>query len=441
MYALKYRLPLHLIVFTEPRYFPNDVERQKMISSVTNNISGILHETDPGLIVENISITNDFELENFLNQKHKGFGLFVPASGAVQPWMIKAAESFEGIGILAAYEPGLLDQETAYRLLEANAAPAAADVYSVIKRQRKPAALSLEISDILDLLQIIQTADRMKKAVILLAGVTEDWVISSCRSFEKIKEKTGMDFIGVTLEELYRIYESITDEDAKQISNKWIENAKEIIEPKKQDIIAASRLAVAIYQLVRKYNSDGIAIACFTLLRELGTTSCIALSMLNDSRDFIGACEGDMDSAVTLFMMKALTDKPSWMANPMLEKNNVLRLSHCTSPLLLEGKPLPYILRNHHESGIGVSPEALIEEGIPVTITRIGNNLSSLSVSTGITLDTPPTPTCRTQLRIKPDSMSSFIDNLLGCHQIVTFGNWERQLTEVGKLLGLKVLK
>lgn len=53
----------------------------------------------------------------------------------------------------------------------------------------------------------------------------------------------------------------------------------------------------------------------------------------------------------------------------------------------------------------------------------------------------PLTPTCRTQLRIKPDSMSSFIDNLLGCHQIVTFGNWERQLTEVGKLLGLKVLK
>lgn len=441
MYALRYRLPLHSVIFAEPRYFPDHVERHKMISNVTDNINRILHETDPGLVVENISITSDSDLENFLNQKHKGFGLFVPASGAVQPWMIKAAESFEGIGILAAYEPGLIDKETAYRLLEANAAPAAADVYSVVKRHGKPVAMSLEISDILELLKIIQTAERMKKATLILAGTTENWVISSCRSFERIKEKTGINFIGTSLEELYKIYESITDEDAKDISNKWIENAKEIIEPKKQDILAASRLAVAIYQLVRKYNGDGMAIACFTLLRELGTTSCVALSMLNDSPDFIGACEGDMDSAVTLFMMKALTDKPSWMANPMIEKDNVLKLSHCTSPLLLGDRPFSYTLRNHHESGIGVSPEAFIEEGVPVTISRIGNNLSSISVSAGITLDTPLTPTCRTQLRIKLDSMSGFIENLLGCHQIVTFGNWERQLTEVGKLLNLEVLK
>ena len=98
-------------------------------------------------------------------------------------------------------------------------------------------------------------------------------------------------------------------------------------------------------------------------------------------------------------------------------------------------------IRNHHESKIGVSPQVSLPEGMPVTITRIGNDINSLSVSTGITTDTIYTPTCRTQLRIKLDSMTDFIENLLGCHQIVTYGNYSKALSYVGSLLGLKVLQ
>lgn len=440
MQALQQKTTIYSIIFASPRYWPNTEEIQQVISEITKNLTDDLYKHDPGIILKNITIYSEDELESFLKQQPEGFGLFIPISGAVQPWMLKATENFSGIGILAAYEPGFLEEKTAYRLLEANAAPAVADVYSVVKRKGMPIVLSSGLEEIVILYKAIQAVMRMKKSSLILVGNTEDWVISSSRSFDRIQERTGIECTNVGLEELYKMYESVSNEEAQPIYEKWLKNCQEIVEPQNNDVLAASRLVVAIQQLIQKYNADGIAIACFTLLKELGTTSCLALSMLNDSENFIGACEGDLDSAVTLFMMKALTNKPSWMANPMIEKDNVLKLSHCSAPLVMAGKSCSYKLRNHHESGIGVSPQVSLPEGLPVTITRVGNDLSSISVNTGITTDTIYTPTCRTQLRIQLDSMTDFIENLLGCHQIVTYGNHLKQVSHVAKLLGLKIL-
>lgn len=441
MLALQQKIPIYSIIFASARYWPNREEIQQVITEINKKINSDLYKHDPGIILKNITIYSEDELESFLKQQPEGFGLFIPLSGAVQPWMLKASENLSGIGILAAYEPGLLIEKTAYRLLEANAAPAIADVYSVIKRNGISVVLSDELEEIVNLYKAIQAVERMKNSSLLLVGNTENWVISSCRSFDRIQEKTGIGCSNIKLQELYKMFESVSNEDVQPIYEKWLKNCQEIVEPQNHDVLAASRLVVAIQQLIQKYNADGVAIACFTLLKELDTTSCLALSMLNDSENFIGACEGDLDSAVTLFMMKALTNKPSWMANPMIEKDNVLKLSHCSAPLVMAGKSCPYKLRNHHESGIGVSPQVSLPEGMPVTITRVGNDLSSISVNTGITTDTIYTPTCRTQLRIKLDSMTDFIENLLGCHQIVTYGNYIKPLSYVAKLLGLKILK
>lgn len=441
MDALQYHTPIYSIVFVESRYWPNVDEKEKAISTINQKINQLLYKHLPGLILKNITISSELELESFKKQQPKGFGLFIPISGAVQLWILKIVENFKGIGIWAGYVPGILEERTAYRLLEANAAPAIADVHSVINRRGIPVILSDDIDELLNLWNSIQAVERMKKSSLILVGNTEDWVISSCRSFDRIREKTGIECKNVKLQDLCEIYESVSNEDAQPLSEKWLKNCKETVEPQKKDILEASRLAVAIERLVKQYDADGIAIACFTLLKELGTTSCLALSLLNDSEEYIGACEGDMDSALTLLMMKALTNSPSWMANPIIEKDGVLKLSHYAAPLLITGETQPYKLRNHHESKIGVSPQVSLPEGMPVTITRIGNDINSLSVSTGITTDTIYTPTCRTQLRIKLDSMTDFIENLLGCHQIVTYGNYSKALSYVGSLLGLKVLQ
>jgi len=303
-----------------------------------------------------------------------------------------------------------------------------------------PTVLSYGLDEIILLYKAVQAVMRMKSSSLILVGNTEDWVISSCRSFDRIREKTGVRCQGIKLQELYDVYESVSDEDAKEIYEKWLKYCQEIVEPNDQDIRTASRLAFAIQKLLQDYEADGLAIACFTLHKELGTTSCLALSMLNDSENFIRACEGDMDAAVTLLMMKALTDTPSWMANPMLEKGNVLKLAHCSAPLLLAGNSSAYTLRSHHESGIGVSPQVRLPEGMQVTITRVGNDLSSISLNVGTTTETIYTPTCRTQLRVELQSMTDFVEHMLGCHQVVTYGNHAKLVSQAAKLLGLEIL-
>ena len=52
---------------------------------------------------------------------------------------------------------------------------------------------------------------------------------------------------------------------------------------------------------------------------------------------------------------------------------NVLIASHCTSGTRLDGfdkPPVPYILRNHSESALGVSTQVLWPEGQPATLVR-----------------------------------------------------------------------
>jgi L-fucose isomerase-like protein len=46
--------------------------------------------------------------------------------------------------------------------------------------------------------------------------------------------------------------------------------------------------------------------ACFAMIGDIDTTSCLALSALNDSATEIGACEGDLDAGLTLYLLKAM---------------------------------------------------------------------------------------------------------------------------------------
>ena len=114
-----------------------------------------------------------------------------------------------------------------------------------------------------------------------------------------------------------------------------------------------------------------MAIACFNLL-SLGTTSCLGVSYINDCTAQMAACEGDLDSAVTMLMMKRLTDTKPWMANPGLHPKGIVNFSHCTAPLAVDGRQdCPYILRSHHESGIGVSLQVEIPGSVRLTACRV----------------------------------------------------------------------
>ena len=103
--------------------------------------------------------------------------------------------------------------------------------------------------------------------------------------------------------------------------------------------------------MIEKYKCDGMAIACFDLIASTGINPCLGVSYINGETPYFAACEGDVDSAVTMLFIQALTDDSPWMANPNLEQDETINFVHCTAPV----KGHKYILRNHHKTGIGAS--------------------------------------------------------------------------------------
>ena len=130
------------------------------------------------------------------------------------------------------------------------------------------------------------------------------------------------------------------------------------------------------------------------------------------------------------------------MNDPVAETaKNLLITSHCTSGTRLRGfdrPPVPYILRNHSESALGVSVQVLWPEKEPVTLVRF-TGPGEVIVDTGTVVanvGTPPAGGCRTSLELKMDDIEDARD-VLGFHQVVVLGNHKRVVRSFCQLYGL----
>ncbi len=364
----------------------------------------------------------------------------VPMSGAVQPVVLQAAENYEAVCIYPGYVEDNFNEEARLGMLELNAAPAVMDIYGVLKREKEHVFLCENKKKLKAAIRAAKSYLKMQGSRIVLIGDTEPWVISSSRDFDVYKEKLGVEIINITLEELIRKYNKITDEEAKELYDTWKDGAYDIVEPDEKDIMNASRLIVTLLGVIEENNADGIAVACFDLLHRLNTTACLSLSHINSKTDYIAACEGDLDSAVTMLFMKQLTEARLWMANPNLQKDGTVNFVHCTAPTESNGVTYSYKLRNHHESGIGVSPQVDFPDGLRLTACRISDDASSITINTGTGEKGTREPTCRTQYKVKFDDYESYIKNVLGCHQVFVFDDISEEAALLADMLGLEIL-
>ena len=363
----------------------------------------------------------------------------IPLSGAVQPNVIKAAHYFGNIMMYAGYIKGTFGNEVSNSMLINNAAPAVMDVYAVLKRNFSNVSLSVNYDELKKRVNAVCCVEKLKGSRLLAIGDTEPWVISSVKDWGIIKEKFGIEVINVPQSELAELYSTITLEDAKQFDMQWKTGAENIVEPTADDVSDASRFQVALIKLIEKYGASGAALACFNLLKT-GTTSCLGVSYINSYTDYVVSCEGDMDSAVTMLIMKLLIKDSVWMANPNIQPDGTVNFVHCTAPVLINGNKCKYILRNHHESQIGVSTQVELPENTKMTACRISDNMTKMTAWNCTGTHGEYEPSCRTQLKVRFDSFEEYIKNVLGCHMVFVFGDIKQELNYVAELLKIDVL-
>lgn len=371
-----------------------------------------------------------------LEAQADGTCVIIPMSGAVQPHILRVAAAFPEAILYAAYVTGNAQAETAARMLAANAAPTLMDCWGVLRREHPFARLALDAAHLRRLLRVLDARRAVRGATLLLLGETEPWVVSASRDLSDY-ERLGIHIRKIPLKTVAALYEETTDAQGAPYAERFRRGARGIAEPTESDLLASGRMTAALLRLLETEQAQGLAIACFNLL-SLGVTACLAVSYINDCTDMLAACEGDLDSACSMLLLRQLTGTKLWMANPGLHPGGVVNFSHCTAPLDIDGAgACPYTLRSHHESGIGASLQVELPVQRRVTAFRISARHGAYTALGGVSEAGEYETACRTQLYVRLDDFDAYIRTALGCHQVLAFEDVREDVAMLAALVGL----
>ncbi|MDD4869286.1 MAG: hypothetical protein PHR77_01905 [Kiritimatiellae bacterium] len=255
------------------------------------------------------------------------------------------------------------------------------------------------------------------------------------------REDTVMDNLGLKVRAIPRntfneLFDKMpVNEEVKDVSSDMRRGAKKIVEPTKEDCLNAARVYTTAKRLLTDEQANALTMDCLGMVSSklVPTPPCGAWARFQDEGITAG-CEADMHGATSLMLSSYLLDRPGYMNDPVPETaKNLFIASHCVSGTRLRGfdKPhVPYILRDHSESSLGVSLQVLWPVGEPITLVRF-TNPREMIVDTGTVVsnvNTPPAGGCRTSVEIKMDNIEDARD-VKGFHQVVVLGN-HRQIVE-----------
>jgi hypothetical protein len=289
----------------------------------------------------------------------------------------------------------------------------------------------------------------LRQTRIIAWGATQG--TAAARSAEQIKQRLGAEVIPVRNERVHEMMNAIDLKAAEaEAEEYWLSKAKAIVEPKRAEIIESARLFLAVKELMIQERAQAITSShCMGDPR-----GCLTFSKLNDL-GFVGACEGDMDSTLTMLLFAYAFRIPGFITDPVIDKaKNAMVHFHCTSATKMDGPNgprLPFTIRTQTDSKGGVALQVENRVGQPVTCAKLVN-LDSLLLTPGKIIETSTSPmACRTQFaQSVPDARSLFLnwgrnviqgDTMTLLHRVVFYGDHLEAMRDLGDLMGIKIIE
>jgi L-fucose isomerase-like protein len=282
-------------------------------------------------------------------------------------------------------------------------------------------------------LRVSEGASKLRGSRLGLLGGVSPWLVYSRTTEECAKRRLSLRLIKIPLEKVYEKYEKTSAKDVSLPEGLLEKHVPD------NEVEKALRLYKAIKEVVVEQELDALTIKCFDIIKDIGTTACLPLALLN-SEGIVTGCEGDVPSTIAMMIAYLSTGKPAFMANPSVFYPDGILLAHCTAPISVAGEG--YELKTHFESGIGVGVAAHIPVGKDVTVFRITPDLRVMRIFRGTVERGSPFSNehCRTQVRVKVGfEPRILLDESMGNHHVLVMGNEIETLRMAGKLLGMKV--
>ena len=260
-----------------------------------------------------------------------------------------------------------------------------------------------------------------------LFGQPSDWLIASGVDRDYLRQRYGIETIDIDLQRLIEGIKNIPQTEAEKVAQAMVKHAKAVKEPSCADMVEAAKAYLAIKKICQEEHLDAMTIRCFDIVKACGTTSCLALALLNDE-GIVAGCEGDMQTLLSMLLAKRICGEAAFMANPSQLTNESSMLAHCTIPLTMCDET---VVRSHFESGIGVAIQGLL----PLTDYTLfkwgGPKLDRYFVAEAQAVETPySNHFCRTQITLNVNLKPYLLQHSIGNHHVIIRGRHTGQIRQ-----------
>ncbi len=299
---------------------------------------------------------------------------------------------------------------------------------------------------------LMRVGPRMRQTKVLCVGPPRG-TAAAC-TFDEVKKRLGTEMIPVDNRQVIEAHQAVDLKQAEAEAKKhWLSQAKDVVEPTREQIVNSARLYLAMKKMMIE---QGARATTSSHCMGKPAKGCLTYSKLNDL-GMVGACEGDVDSTLTMLMFGYAFGIPGFITDPVIDTSqNALIHFHCTCATKMDGpkaERLPFTIRNQSDSEQGVALDVEQRIGQPVTCAKFCN-LDTMLINTGeIFKVTHDELGCRTQFWTRvADAKSMYLnwgadvinkaDGVMTLlHRAVFYGDHLESIKNLGVLMGFNVVE
>jgi hypothetical protein len=282
------------------------------------------------------------------------------------------------------------------------------------------------------------------------------------RCMQLIKNKFGITIIKKSFKKLGEEAKQIPDQEVGTVLKRWKIRTQDLSE-------RALKSAIKLYMAVKRYleadeSIKGAGINCLNESHFSDTTPCLAWNMLFQESGIVWACEADIMSLTTKYIIHKSLNVPTMMSNiyPFLmgmaalkhekidrfpgveEPENHLLVAHCgylgvlPEPFSTEWTLRPKVLAIVDENA------AVIDARLPlgkITLVKLDPTLSKMMVVKGNLKNYVQYPgsDCRNGAVIKVQDGFKFMDKFYSHHYCLITGHRDEELSILAKVFDLEI--
>ncbi|MDH4258019.1 MAG: hypothetical protein OEV50_04335 [Candidatus Aminicenantes bacterium] len=307
--------------------------------------------------------------------------------------------------------------------------------------QRVVGVSSSDFNDAVEAVRCIDCIHKLRQSTALVVGGKPD---------KKIEELIGTRMQGIDFPEISAAYKNADLSRARKWSDRWIKEAAKIIEPSHQDIEQSGVMYIAMLDLMEKHSARAIAVNCLGGFYggHLPAYPCLGFMQLNND-GYVGACEADQRSTITMLLMTYLVNRPGFISDPVIDtaKNQII-YAHCVAPTRVfgpSGSSNPFHIRSHSEDRKGACNRSLMPLGEKTTTILFDAGKKQVILHQGKTVANVDLDlACRNKLAVEVDGDVYKLMNhwdTWGWHRVTFYGDFKRQVYNIASLLGFEVIE